>query len=139
MQGKDRKSLLALVCISEVEHTKLFSRGSLLSIRRKAQRKRVWFKVLSPIERGLISLTIRCVDRVRSSKLVAMLRNVMERLEEALRSRVERLMVEVGWPLARKIAYYAFFWGNRDALNWALDASFARYLTVAHMNESEMF
>lgn len=87
----------------------------------------------------MISLTIRCVDRVRSSKLAAMLRDIVERLEEALRGRVERLMVEVGWPLAQKMADYAFSWGNRDALNWAFDARFARYLTVVRMNDSEMF
>jgi len=56
-----------------------------------------------------------------------------------LRSRVERLMVEVGWPLAQKLAYLAFSWGNKDALNWAFDAEFARYLTVVCMNDSGMF
>ena len=91
------------------------------------------------MERGLISLTIKCVDSVRSSKLAAMLRNIVERLEEALKSRVERLMVGVGWPLAQKLAYLAGSWGNQDALNWAFDAEFARYLTVVCMNDSGMF
>ena len=120
-------------------HIELFSTRILVLIRRKAQRKKVWFKSLSRVERGLISLTIKCVDRVRSSKLAAMLRNIVERLEEALRSRVERLMVEVGWPLAQKLAYLAVSWGNRDALNWTFDAKFARYLTIAGMNDSGMF
>ena len=91
------------------------------------------------MERGLVSLTIRCVDQVRSSKLAAMLRNVVERLEEALRSRVERLMVEVGWPLAQKLAYLAGSWGNQNALNWAFDTKFARHLTITCMNDSGMF
>lgn len=117
----------------------MFSRSELDLIRRKARRRRVWFKVLSRVERGLVSLTIRCVDRVRSSKLAAILEKIVERLTEALRSRVDRLMEEVGWPLARKMAYLAVSWGNRDALNWALGARFARYLTVLHMNDSEMY
>ncbi len=121
------------------KHKELFSIRKLVLIRRKALRKKVWFKSLSHVERGLVSLTIRCVDRVRSSKLAAMLRNVVERLEEALRSTVERLMVEVGWPLAQKLAYLAVSWGNQDALNWAFDAEFARYLTVEGMNDSGMF
>jgi hypothetical protein len=68
-----------------------------------------------------------------------MLKNIVERLREALRSRVEKLMVEVGWPLARKIAYLAVSWGNRNALNLASEARFARHLAVVHMNDSGMF
>jgi len=88
------------------------------------------------MERGLVNLTVKCVDRVRSSRLAAMLRIIVKRLEMALRSRVERLMVKVGWPSARRMAYFAVSWGNLDALNWASDAEFARYLTVIHMNHS---
>ena len=124
---------------SGVEHTELFSRRKLLSIRQKALRKAVWFKVLSRVERGLVSLTIRCVEHVQSSKLTAILRGIVGRLEEALGSRVDKLMREVGWPSARKMACLAVSWGNRDALNWVFDARFARYLTVAHLNDSEMF
>lgn len=91
------------------------------------------------MERSLISLTIRCVDRVRSSKLAAMLRNIVERLEEALRSKMERLMIEVGWPSAQKLAHLAISWGNQDASNWAFDAKFARHLTIVCMNDSGMF
>jgi hypothetical protein len=88
------------------------------------------------VERGLISLTIRCVEQVRSSTLTAMLRRIVERLEAAFSSRVERLMVQVGWPLAQRLARLASSWGNQNALNWTLDGKFARYLTVIHMNNS---
>ena len=91
------------------------------------------------MERSLVSLTIKCVDRVRSFKLAAMLRNIVQRIEEALRSRVERLMVEIGWPSAQKLADLVFSWGNQDALNWAFDAKFARHLTIVSMNDSGMF
>lgn len=128
-----------LSTVDGVEHTELFSRRELLLIRREALRRAVWFKVLSRVERGLVSLTIRCVERVQSSKLTAILRNIVGRLEDALSSRVDKLMGEVGWPLARKIAHLAVSWGNRDALKWVLNARFARYLTVVRMNDSEMF
>jgi len=91
------------------------------------------------VEQGLISLTIRCVDQVRSSTLAAMLRSIVERLEAALRSRIERLMVAVGWPLAQKLARLASSWGNQNAWNWALDAKFARHLTIVHMNHSAIY
>jgi len=108
----------------------------LVLVRQKAWRKKVWFKALNSVERGLVSLTIRCVDQVRSSKLIAMLRSIVERLEVALRSRVERLMVKVGWSLAKRLARLASSWGNENALNWTLDAKFARYLTVIYINDS---
>ena len=88
------------------------------------------------MERGLVGLTIRCVDQVRSSTLTAMLRIIVKRLEAALRSRVERLMVKVGRSLAQRLARLAFSWGNQNALNWTLDAKFARYLTVIYINDS---
>jgi len=88
------------------------------------------------MERGLVDLTVKCVNQVRSSRLTAMLRVIVERLETALRSKVERLMVTVGWPSARRMAHFAVSWGNLDALNWASDAEFARYLTVIHINDS---
>ena len=114
----------------------LFSRRTLALIRRKALRRRVWFKDLSHIERGLVDLTVKCVEQVRSSKLTAMLRIIVERLETALRSKVERLIMKVGWPSARRMAHFAVSWGNLDAWNWASDAKFARYLTVVHINDS---
>jgi hypothetical protein len=88
------------------------------------------------VEQGLINLTIRCVEQVRSSRLAAMLTSIVERLEAALRSRVERLMVAVGWPLAQRLARLASSWGHQNAWNWASDAEFARYLTVMQMNDS---
>ena len=117
----------------------MFSRSALVLVRRKALRKRVWLKVLGRMERGLVNLTIRCVEQVRSSTLAAMLRSIVERLEAALRSRIERLMVAVGWPLAQRLAHFAVSWGNETALTWALDATFARHLTIVHMNHSEIY
>lgn len=122
--------------VSGLEHKELVYRKKLVLMQRKARRRKVWFRVLNRVERGIVNLTIRCVDRVRSSKLAAMLRNIVGRLEEALRSRVDRFMVKIGQPLARKIACLAVSWGNRDALNWVVDTRFARYLTVVHMNDS---
>ncbi len=114
-------------------------REELAKIRGKALRRRVWYRVLSCVERGLVSLTIRCVDQVRSSKLTTMLKEIVGRLREALRSSVDRLMVKVGWPLARRLACLAVSWGNREALSWASDTGFARYLAVSHMNSPQKY
>lgn len=99
-------------------------------------RKRVWFRVLDRVERGIGDLTIRCVDVVRSSMLARMLRPVIEKLMDAMKSKVEKLMEKIGWSSAQKIAYLAVSWGNHKALNWAFDLGFAKYLTITCINTS---
>ncbi|NIR13151.1 MAG: hypothetical protein GWN86_04050 [Desulfobacterales bacterium] len=108
----------------------------LVLIRRKAWRKKVWYKALSRVERGLVSLTIRCVDRVQSSKLAVLLNAIVKRLEIALESRVKRLMEEVGRPLARRISRIAQDWGHKSALKWTGEEGFVRYLTIMSLPEN---
>jgi len=116
------------------EGASLLSQWTLVLMRRKALRKRVWFTDLSRMERALVDLTVRCVERVRSSTLAAMLRSIVKRVAMALRSPVEQLTVEVGGFLARKFAALAASWGHSDALTWASDGEFARYLAIMHIN-----
>ncbi len=112
----------------------MLTRDMLVSIRRVAMRKRVWFKVLDRCERAVFSLTIRCVEKIRSVKLAMVVKAIVDKLEEAVRSRVERLMGSVGSSLARRIAEIAVSWGNLEAEKWALDKGFIRYVTVMEMN-----
>ncbi len=112
----------------------VMNRDMLVSVRRLAMRRRVWFKVLSRMERAVVSLTIRCVDRIRSAKLAMIVKAIVDKLNEAVRSRVERLMGSVGSSLARAIAEIAVSWGNLEAVKWAIDRGFIRYVTVMEMN-----
>jgi len=110
------------------------TRGMLVSVRRLAMRRRVWFKVLSRMERAVVSLTIRCVEEVRSVKLAMIVKAIVDKLEEAVKGRVERLMGSVGRSLARMIVEIAVSWGNVEAVEWASDRGFIRYVTVMEMN-----
>lgn len=82
----------------------------------------------------MVDLAIRCVDVVRSSMLAGMLRSVVEKLMDAMKSKVEK----IGWSSARKIAYLAVSWGNNEALNCAFDSSFAKYIVIMHINISRL-
>src|SRR3989442_14382493 len=62
----------------------LLSKNSLLRLRTKALRNRVWFRVLSRIERGLLDLTMKWVDQVRSTKLASMLGEILTKLFSAM-------------------------------------------------------
>lgn len=107
--------------------------------KRMAMRKRVWFKVLSSLERGLVDSVIRVVDRPRSLTLIKVLARIVLKIKRALMSPVRRLMEEVGRPLAKKISMIALRWGNKSAAEWAEDQTLIRYLAIVDLNSSPGF
>ena len=112
----------------------MLNRERLVLVRRLAIRKRVWFKFLDKCERAIINLTINCVDKVRSAKLASIVKTILDKLTEAMKSKVERLMETVGSPLAFKLSMIALGWGNPSASWWAHDRDFVRFLAVNYMN-----
>ena len=93
-----------------------------------ALKRRVWFKLLTRVERGIIDLTVRYVDDIKSKKLAKVVTAIIGKLKSALESTVDRLVRTIGLPLARKISNIAVNWGNRLAFRWADDCSFAKFL-----------
>jgi len=117
----------------------VINRDMLVSVRRVAMRKRVWFKVLSRMERAVVSLTIRCVDRIRSVKLAIIVKAIVDKLNEAVKGGVERLMDTVGSSLAKKLSEVAVGWGNESACHWVEDYGFIQFLTVNYMNTPSLY
>jgi len=113
--------------------------GGLVLFKRRALRKGVWFRVLSPIERSIYDLTMRTVSTIRSKKLLKALRAIVNKLREALESPVSILTRTVGCQLARQIARIAYCWGHPKALEWGLDERFARFLAICYMNIPEYY
>lgn len=103
----------------------------LIQAKKLALRRGVWFKVLSRVERGVMDLTVKCVDSVKSRRLAKLLTAIMCKLESAVESVVDSLVRTVGLPLARRISSIAVGWGNRFASLWGSDGCFARFLVVA--------
>src|SRR2546421_6864960 len=81
----------------------LLSKNSLLRLKTKALRNRVWFRVLSRIERGLLDLTMKWVDRVKSTKLTHILGEILTKLLSAMNQSMERDF-QRGRGLARVIS-----------------------------------
>jgi len=102
--------------------------GRLSEAKKLALRRRVWFTVLSRVERGIIDLTVRCVDTIKSKKLAKVVTAIISKLEYAVETIVYKLVRTVGLPLARKISSIAVSWGNYLAVRWAEDRAFARFL-----------
>jgi hypothetical protein len=106
----------------------------LTDLKVRALRRRVWFKVLTPLERSILNLTLKIVEKVRSRFLAKILCRIADKLNEALKSGVERLMETAGRALAKKIAAIAVSWGNIAAFEWAFDEDFVKFLTINELN-----
>jgi len=112
----------------------VLNRQGLVKIKVRALRRKVWFKALSRVERGIIDLTIRCVERIRSYALMktvlAIVDKLLRTLEEGYLKRVER----IGRELAQKICEIACKWGNLHASVWKYDVNFVKFLGVNALN-----
>jgi len=106
------------------------SLGKLAEFKKAALRRGIWFRTLNRVERGIIDLTVRYVDNIKSSRLANVLTAIMEKLQTAMESMADKLVRTVGLPLARKISNIAISWGNHSASKWADDRGFARYLAL---------
>lgn len=110
------------------------TRSVLARIRIRAVRRGLWFRVLNSLERASIDLTMRVVEKVRSSVLTEMLTSIVKKLLEAMESKVARMMKEVGSNLVQRTSRIAQGWGNRSAGRWPKDVGFVRYLTIMWLN-----
>jgi hypothetical protein len=117
----------------------MFSKVELVLKRQKAMRKHVWFKVLNQSERAIFNLTIQCVEHIKSLKLAKIMTAIVEKLTYSMTGKVESLSENIGRPLAQRLSSLAFSWGNHEALEWAEDILFIRYLTIVKMNTPEIF
>jgi hypothetical protein len=106
----------------------------LVMAKKAALRRGIWFRALNRVERGVIDLTERYVDRIKSSKLAYVVTAILEKLKLATESAVDRLVRTVGLPLAQKISLIAQKLGNLSAQSWASDTSFACFLAIMNTN-----
>jgi len=102
----------------------------LTDAKKTALRRGVWFRILNRVERGIIDLTVKYVDSIKSSKLAKVVMAIIQKLQISMESKVEHLVRTVGLALAQKISEIAVRWGNRLASSWAEDREFAKFLVL---------
>ena len=103
---------------------------TIAGLRLRALRRRVWYGALDRIERGLVDLTIRWVDKVRSGRLTETLMRILGKLEQAMVHGIKEIL-SVGRELALRASLLAVAWGNSQAYAWRSDESFWRRLGYA--------
>ena len=86
--------------------------------------------MLDRVERGLLDLTIRWVDNVRSGRLTETLLRILVKLARAMEQGMSRVLV-VGRELALQASVFGVRWGNDQAYTWRFDESFWRGLGLS--------
>jgi hypothetical protein len=124
---RSRESVLHSICKDPS------SRECLVRVRQRARRNGCYYSVLKSGERVLLDLTIRVVERIRSFILARLVSRIVDKLLEALESRIFRLMRVEGRRLAEKVSRIGVGWGLRDARSWARDWGFIQFLTVSNL------
>ena len=110
------------------------TREGLTRTKKKALRQRCWFKVLNRMERSILDLTIRCVERVRSPLLKRSLMPILSKLFYAMEKGYTYVVEKIGRPLAAKVSTIAESWGNKSARAWKNDQALTRYLGASAMS-----
>ena len=121
---------MTLTSFKTVPHVRVeppLTRELIVGVRTRALRRGIWFRVLDRVERGLVDLTIRWVDRVKSGRLAQVLVRILEKLVRAMEGGMVRVL-ERGRALALRASGLAVSWGDGVAFGWRFDAGFQRAL-----------
>src|SRR5713226_3118238 len=103
------------------------TREVLIGLKTRGLRRRVWYWALDRLERGLVDLTIRWVDKVRSGRMTETLMRILEKLAQALETGMGRVLAR-GRALAVRASELAVGWGNRSAFSWRFETAFCNAL-----------
>ena len=116
-----------------------FSSSFLLSLRREAFRRRVWFRVLSSAERAILTLAPKCVDTVKSPVLALAIARIVVKIRKALMSPLAVFRSLVARPLAERLSRIAQKWGYVGVHEWIWDEGFINYLAVCKYNDISIY
>src|SRR5947209_10902085 len=113
------------VSLSEKILKEPITREVLVGLKMRGLRRRLWYITLSRLERGLVDLTIRWVDKVRSGRMTETLMRILEKLVQALEHGMGRVLGR-GGELATRASELAVGWGNKAAFHWRFEQGFRR-------------
>ena len=113
----------------------MFTRGFLSELRLKAVRRRVLFHALDEVERGILYLCTRVVDKVSSPVLGVQLVGIVSKLLEAFKGEFTKHIESYGYKRIVQIVNQAITMGYEMAYRWLSDMKFIRYLSFLDFNQ----
>lgn len=106
-------------------------------VQQKLKKARCYFKKLTVLERQILELCIYLARKgwakFRSPLLLMVIGGILKKVAPFLRSFTEQMMDE-GKPMAEEISRVACSWGNKEAMKWRDDPSFAYYWGLLKSN-----
>jgi hypothetical protein len=117
--------------LSKISVEAPITREVLVGMKTRGLRRRLWYSTLSRMERGLVDLTIRWVDKVRSGRMTETLIRILAKLVQAMETGMGRVLGR-GRELALRASSLAVGWGNSQAYAWRYDESYALALGLGH-------
>ncbi|TLY06250.1 MAG: hypothetical protein E6K88_08640 [Thaumarchaeota archaeon] len=108
-------------------------------MRTKALRTGVWFASLSHEDRVLASLINRHIKIVKNTTLAVVIARIMGKLFYAMKhTSFLSKIAGIGRPIAQMYSEKAYSMGNMDALKWANDPNYIRYLGLMEYHSNSM-
>jgi hypothetical protein len=105
-------------------------------IRRNAVRKRTWFQALDKLERGIVNLTIKIVDSLKSQLLTAQIVTILVKLRDAAKCAFTKHVESYGYQKLRETVETAVSLGNNAAQCWIRELGFAEWFASNDYNNS---
>jgi len=113
----------------------MFTKDFLLIIRRQALRRRIWYSALDCIERGILSISARIIDDVKSTLLNIQIVKIIAKLKDAGKSGFIRNLERHGVERIQEIQKQATRLGYKSAGALSKDLNFLRYLMFLDYNQ----
>ncbi len=110
------------------------TRQDLQRIKSRALRAKVWFRSLSKLERAIVDLTIKCVEKIRSSVLAESISSIVAKILKSLENDFMVAAERIGYKIAEMLCVLSERWGNKTCSTWKCDLCFIRFLGVSALN-----
>jgi 5-carboxymethyl-2-hydroxymuconate isomerase len=112
----------------------LNTKQDLQRIKSRALRAKVWFRALSKVERAIVDLTIRCVEKVRSIVLAGAISTIVTKILKSLEEDFVVTADRIGYEIAEMLCTLGERWGNKTCFTWKCDKYYVRFLGVNALN-----
>jgi len=111
-------------------------RETLIKAKRIALRSGKWFR-LNPIERLLITLSIKTLKKVRSEVLKSIILKILEKISPNLTFKLK--IIQIGLEIVKKRIEQAIILGYRRVEELATDINYIMYLGHSYMNMPSIY
>lgn len=102
------------------------------AVRRMALRKRIWYKNLDYLERGIVNLSIKLVENIKSPLLARTIAEIIINIQKFFNDEFIVQVRNYGYNKMREVIHIAERLGCKEAFGWACEG-YARFLTLNNM------